>query len=91
MRIQHEPLRRHAGPRGQNARRSALPRILGADQAAGPGQGAESTQAMIMFNQLKKRNTKALRKWLRRRGDIHADAKVRGWNAIHRFIARGIK
>lgn len=46
---------------------------------------------MIMFNQLKKRNTKALRKWLRRRGDIHADAKVRGWNAIHRFIARGIK
>jgi hypothetical protein len=36
-----------------------------------------------------KRNTRAMRKKLRIRGDIHADAKLRGYNAIHRFIARG--
>ena len=35
---------------------------------------------------MKNRNTKAMKKMLKRRGDIHADAKLRGYNKIMRFI-----
>ena len=40
---------------------------------------------------MNRRNTKAWRKKLKRRGDIHADAKTRGYFAVLRFIQRGIK
>jgi hypothetical protein len=44
-----------------------------------------------------KRNTRAMRKKLQARRRLRlrqgwtADAKARGYNAIHRFIARGLK
>ena len=40
---------------------------------------------------MNKRDTNAMRKRLRRRGEVNAEAKARGYHAIHRFIARGIK
>lgn len=36
-----------------------------------------------------KQNIKFFRQMLKRRGEIHADSKLRGWNFIHKLLRLG--